>query len=75
MFEHRIDDKKHIQLEYWSCPGREKVQPQPRSDSTSDESPVYVLTRAPLQVPFKEAIRKPFKPAEKGLRLGPSWTK
>ncbi|POY72711.1 hypothetical protein BMF94_4542 [Rhodotorula taiwanensis] len=49
LFEHRIDDKKHIQLEYWSCPGREKV-------------------------PFKEAIRKPFKPAEKGLRLGPSWT-
>ncbi|TKA51106.1 hypothetical protein B0A53_05892 [Rhodotorula sp. CCFEE 5036] len=49
LFEHRIDDKKHIQLEYWSCPGREKV-------------------------PFKDAVRKPFKPAATGLRLGPSWT-
>ncbi|GAA5936917.1 hypothetical protein JCM1841_001406 [Sporobolomyces salmonicolor] len=26
------------------------------------------------KTPFAEAVRKPFKPAEKGLELGPSWT-
>lgn len=27
------------------------------------------------QTPFSEAIRQKFKPAKKGLELGPSWTK
>ncbi|GAA5834834.1 hypothetical protein JCM9279_007122 [Rhodotorula babjevae] len=49
LFKHRLDDKDHVSLEYWSSPGREKT-------------------------PFKEAIRKPFKHAAKGLSLGPSWT-
>ncbi|BGP38279.1 Glycoside hydrolase, 38 vacuolar alpha mannosidase [Rhodotorula kratochvilovae] len=44
LFEHRVDDKEHVTLEYWSSPGKEK------------------------------ALRKPFKPAAKGLSLGPSWT-
>ena len=25
LFEHRIDDKEHVQLELWSSPGKEKV--------------------------------------------------
>ncbi|GAA5998647.1 alpha-mannosidase [Rhodotorula paludigena] len=49
LFEHRSDDEAHIQLEYWSSPGREKT-------------------------PFKEAVRQHFKPAHKGIELGPSWT-
>ncbi|GAA5949430.1 hypothetical protein JCM3765_003406 [Sporobolomyces pararoseus] len=49
LFEHRIDDKEHVQLELWSSPGKEKT-------------------------PFEEAIRKPFKPVQKGVSLGPSWT-
>ncbi|GAA6017633.1 hypothetical protein JCM11491_005308 [Sporobolomyces phaffii] len=49
LFEHRIDDREHVQLELWSSPGKEKT-------------------------PFDEAIRKPFKPVQKGVSLGPSWT-
>ena len=26
LFEHRLDDKEHVQLELWSCPGKEKVR-------------------------------------------------
>jgi hypothetical protein len=45
LFEHRIDDKKHIQLEYWSCPGREKVRIAPlaalsaRTEGSADTLP------------------------------------
>ncbi|GAA6052494.1 hypothetical protein JCM3770_003794 [Rhodotorula araucariae] len=49
LFQHRLDDKHHVILEYWSSPGRDKT-------------------------PFKDAIRKSYKPAAKGLSLGPSWT-
>ena len=35
----------------------------------------HAMPNCAAQIPFEEAIRKPFKPVQKGVVLGPSWTK